>query len=356
MAWNEVPAKDDPNLTFQAYYVRLNALGSLLGRFSVGLLGNLWDVGDGRQLSELYRSALIGDLIADLIRGLQLDEVTNFNPAVGDWFVHSGETRYTDELTAQIQLMDGRTISGHVRKECRITNTASSNMREVDDISLVVGRLISPNRFDLVVAGYREPLASFDWNAHDNLQNNILALGSRRAHYLPTIQYQGLPNEKVLMAAVHDTAERFATAVRDQGTWKLLYNASGEPEHETRHQSVFRLFASLTFDALGIHVHPGADHGNGATDLTLTLNASTCVIEFKKDRESKKLRHGLTDQLPQYMNAADATWGYYMAMCHKRDPNEVQTELAELARSKPENIDVIAIDCRRKKSASKEGL
>ncbi|MER5322882.1 PD-(D/E)XK nuclease family protein [Streptosporangium roseum] len=356
MAWNDIPAKDDPNLTFQAYYVRLNILGSLLGRLSTGLLGNLWDVGENRQLSGLYRSALIGDLVADLIRALQLEEVTNFSPGVGNWFVHSGETKYTDELTAEIQLTDGKTITGHVRRECRVTNTASSNMRGIDDISLVVGRLISPSKFDLVAAGYRDPIRSLDWNARDNLQRNILTINSRRANYLPTIRYDGLSNEMVLMAAVHDTADRFAIAVRDQGTWKLLYDANGKPEHETRHQHVFRLFASLTFEALGIQVHPGANHGNGETDLTLTLQDSTCVIEFKKDREKKELQHGLTDQLPLYMQAARANWGYYMVMCHEREPYEVEDELKKLAQDRPETIDIIAIDCRRKKSASKAGL
>ncbi|MBP2708199.1 hypothetical protein JOL79_30910 [Microbispora sp. RL4-1S] len=356
MAWNDIPAKDDPNLTFQAYYVRLNVLGSLLGRFSVGLLGTLWDVGENRPLSGLYRSALIGDLIADLIRGLQLDEVTTFNPRVGDWFVHSGDTRYVDEQTAEILLRDGTRITGTVRSDCRITNTASSNMRGIDDASLVVGRLISPTRFDLVAAGYRDPLASLGRDARGNLQRNLLALNSRRTEYLPTIRYEGLSNEMVLMAAVRDTAERFAIAVRDQGTWKLLYDANDEPEHETRHQEVFRLFASLTFEALRIQVHPGANHGNGPTDLTLTLNDSVCVIEFKKDREPKKLRHGLTNQLPLYMQAAGANWGYYIAMCHEREPSEIEAELAALAQIGPEAIDVIAIDCRRKKSASKAGL
>lgn len=94
MAWNGIPAKDDPHLKIQAYYARLNILGSLLGPFSRDLLVTLWDIGNSRPMREFYRSALIGDLASDLIRAFALDELTNFDPSVGDWFVHCGETYY----------------------------------------------------------------------------------------------------------------------------------------------------------------------------------------------------------------------------------------------------------------------
>ncbi|MFG1686978.1 hypothetical protein ACGFNP_42915 [Nonomuraea sp. NPDC049269] len=367
MAWNEIPAKDDPDLLIQAYYARLNILGSLMGPFSRDILANLWRVGESREMKELYRSHLIGGLASDLIRACAIEDVAHFDPKVGDWFIHCGETTYVplnnETKTAEIRLRDGSLIRGTTRRDCEITTTASVNMYDVDDISLVVGRMISSSKFDLVIAGVREimhKLTGREGRVIDltNRRDTLVSNGGRQ-HYLPRLEYEDFSNKDALMAAVNDTADQFKVAVRDRGAWKHLYDSAGNPEHESRHQALYRLFASLAFDALGIEVHPNADHGSGPTDLTLALNGTTCVIEFKKDRELRKLRHGILVQLPQYMRSANAEFGTYLVMCHERDPDLTEQQLNILVREQGDpsySISAVAVDCRKRKSASKIGL
>ncbi len=361
MAWNGVPAAEDENLSFQAYYVRLNALRQFLSPLGRQMLDAVWESEGSDVMRSFRRSAVIGLVAGDLIRALGLREVTEYPPAIGDWFVHSGVTSYAaasdGNQLATIRLQGGDSITSVVRPECRITNSAAVNMVEQDDVSLVVGRLLSPKKFDLVIAGYRDPL--FSLKDTDLLSLSVgqsmldrLAEENPFPNVLPTVKIESTPDYAALAYAVKDTVERFTEAVEKQGAWRHLYDQNGKPAHETRHQGLFKLFSQLTFGALRISVHPNADHGVGATDLTLDLGEAAHILEFKKDTSTAKILHGLQVQLPRYMDAASTIFGSYVVMCHERDSREV----AETIRSAvvPNHvIDTYVVDCRRQTSASK---
>jgi hypothetical protein len=198
-----------------------------------------------------------------------------------------------------------------------------------DDVSLVVGRRIALETFDLVVAGYREVIH----HLNDRALNLDVTPGSSlgRVEYAPYIDNSitrialnlgdtGSSVSKdalVLALAARDALDMFSRLVERNGAWRMLYDTSGKPSHETRHQQLFRLCAHVPFISLGIVSHPGADHGSGPTDLTLTLGSETHIIEFKKDTSKRELVRGLEVQLPRYMASAGALFGSYAIMCHK---------------------------------------
>src|SRR5438270_9558017 len=91
----EIEARKDPNLRIQAYYLRLNTLNDLLSPFTRNLLYHAWETAASREMVELRRSAIVGMLISDLIRTLDLREISSGEVACGQWFVHSGVTHYT---------------------------------------------------------------------------------------------------------------------------------------------------------------------------------------------------------------------------------------------------------------------
>ena len=366
MAWNEIQAKDDPQLSFQAYYVRLNALRQLLSPLSADLFSRAWESARSRKMVEFRRSAIAGRVVADLIRALALEEVTRGDTKPGNWFVHSGVTRYTNEAssirTATITLKNKKTLAAAVRRDCEITPTASVNMVGDDDISLVVGRLSSDTKFDLVAAGYRDPVAGFmqsrsrEWSTPTaSALDTVLRLP--RIPGLPRIEFVGRPDNEVLLEAALDSIGRFVKAVENQGVWKQLYDPNHQPAHESRHQALFRLLANVSFDALDIQTHPGADHGSGATDITISLGRSIGVIEFKKDHSLPYLRHGLSVQLPAYMRSAGAVLGFFLVMCHNTSTDRVQAELEQHMRELDGKVDgtviVVPVDCRRQNSGSK---
>jgi hypothetical protein len=362
-------ARHDPNLEFQAYYARLNALNVILSPLSINLLQLAWETAATQPMLELRRSTTVGMLVADMIRALDLKEITRYPIKTGEWFTHSGVTRYRSLgkglKEAKIDLPDNRHFVGTIRDECQITRSAEGNMSGADEISLVVGRVLSETKFDLVVAGYRTPpfmvaaaagARTFDLSP---VPGNVLDLLTHAPHlHVPQTSYLGISEEDTLSSAIGDTLHRFKQAVEHQGGWKNLYDDSkGSPAPETRHQSLFRLFGTLSFEMFGIQVMPNADHGSGQTDLTLVLGDAVQVVEFKKDHDQARLVHGLTRQLPKYMRAAKTIVGWYFIMCHDRDPEEVRESLAPAWNQIEAEVDLkiglIAVDCRRQQSASK---
>ncbi|WP_262703851.1 MULTISPECIES: hypothetical protein [Streptomyces] len=370
MAWNKIPAKDDANLTFQPYYARTNILYPLLEPTGKMIFDAITTATDrtGIESPELKKSALVSVITCEIIHALALREITAHEPEIGEWFVHSGTTIYrpleSGNKEALISL-PARTITGTVRDECNITASAYANMTGHDDVSFVIGRLISYSKFDLVVAGYREPSPNIARIQQTKTSRNrssltdlaALATGHHWADMLPAVDIFGATDEDLLYLAMMNTISRFQATIERQGGWKLLYDDSGKVLHERQHQGMFQIFSRLTFGALRIHLDANPDHGSGATDFTARLNDATAIIEFKKDDKIQEVRHGILTQLPMYMKSAQASQGYYIVMCHRRNPEEVA---AILRRDAEEDFDprcpeikAIVVDCRRRISASK---
>ncbi|WP_432252754.1 hypothetical protein [Streptomyces sp. HNM1019] len=370
MAWNEIPAKDDPNLMFQPYYARTNILYPLLeptGKMIFDAIATA-PARDGMASSEFKKSALVSVIICEIIHALALREITEHEPEIGEWFVHSGTTIYRplESGTKEASIpLHARTIASTVRDECNITASAYANMTGHDDVSFVIGRLISHSKFDLVVAGYREPSPNIARIHQAKTPRNrsgltdlaALATGNHWVNMLPEVDIFGATDQDLLHLAMMDTISRFQTTIEHQGGWKLLYDDNGKVLHERQHQGMFQIFSRLTFGALRIHLDANPDHGSGPTDFTARLNGAMAIIEFKKDDKIQEIRHGILTQLPMYLKSAQATQGYYIVMCHRRDPEEVA---AILKRDSEEHFDpscpeikAIVVDCRRRMSASK---
>ncbi|MFJ6464735.1 hypothetical protein ACIQM0_27525 [Streptomyces sp. NPDC091387] len=367
MAWNEIPAREDENLLVQAYYARTNILYGLLGKTSKLIFDKIWESAEKSTLESMKKSALVGLMIGDLIQALGLTEATDRQPGIGDWFLHSGTTTYRTVgpgmKEAEIALSSG-VIKAVVRSDCCLTSTADVNMSGQDDISLVLGRLISPEKFDLVVAGYREPASSTirlkgrHWGPLDRTITTDLesiSQGDAWSSKLLELEIRGASDEYMLANSVLDTLSRFQSSIEDQGGWKLLHDDTGKAMHERQHQGMFRIFSRLVFGSLGVQLEPNTDHGSGPTDFTVRLKSASAIVEFKKDDKITELRHGISVQLPIYMRSAGATYGFYVVMCHSRDPEDVRQYLTGINDADPdlEFITCVIVDCRKRTSASK---
>lgn len=361
MAWNDIPAKDDPNLHFQAYYARPNILQSMLNQVSSAIFREMWATAEGDDFSGLFKSTLVGNTVGDLIRALGLNEITESQATPGDWFTHSGVTLYRprdqNSDIATIRLPGDRRITGVVRHECRITASAAVNMAKEDDISFVVGRMLTNDKFDLVAAGVRDAMASLTGRLEVGPVSDLSLMTGGKVwseNFITKVKL-GTSDTEALALVIEDTVTRFSAAVGRQGAWRLLYGRDGRPLHETQHQGMFRLFSQLPFGAMGVHIEPNADHGSGPTDFTLRLNDAVNILEFKKDDKREDVRHGLAVQLPNYMASAEAQRGTYVVMCHSRSKEEVYGLLKEVLDSNPTlpPIDCFVIDCSPKVSASK---
>jgi hypothetical protein len=367
-----IEAREDPNLKVSAYYVRLNALNELLSPLTRDALQRVWEFTASREMKELRRSAAVGAIASDLIRALNIKEISLGGIEPGCWFVHSGVTHFArqgyDRKLATIHLGSDRRITGVVRRECEITGTADVNMDAEDEISLVLGRLLTVSKFDLVLAGYRK----HSWLGSSPVPRsivlgetlgNVIDLadhGERLKSLELTLRYEQIDDWQSLAFAVHDTFGRFRRAVEHEGAWAHLYDGDRKPANESRHQGLFRLFSRISFEALGIRISPGANYGTGPTDLSLTLQEDIHIVEFKKDYSLQRLIRGLTVQLPIYLRSADAKMGTYAVMCHDRNPQEIQDILEPLRAAAEAEAGILLeleiVDCRPKDPASKAKL
>ena len=272
LASDEVEPRKDPDLSIQAYYARLNPLSELLSPLSRELLFHVWEATGTRERKEMNRSAIVGILAGDLIRALDLREVASGTVQRGQWFARTGPTCFArqghDRKQAVIRLAD-RKITAVVRRDCEITGTAGVNMDGEDEISIVIGRLLTDDKFDLVVAGYRHPaIMTIPPGTRTIVLGEAPGPVLDRVTYRDypgdvEIRYKGLPDATVLEMAAMDGFDYFKSAVEREGTWKLLYDRAGQPARESWHQELFRLVARFPFAQLGIKIMPGADHGSG---------------------------------------------------------------------------------------------
>jgi hypothetical protein len=172
LTFDEVEPRKDPDLSIQAYYARLNPLSELLSPLSRELLFHVWELTGTREKKELNRSTIVGILVGDLIRALDLREVTSGAVHGGQWFVHTGPTYFTrqgsNRKRAVIRL-DDRQITAVVRSDCEITGTADANMDGKDEISIVIGRLLTEDKFDLVVTSLAESVETTMTSKHGSL-------------------------------------------------------------------------------------------------------------------------------------------------------------------------------------------
>jgi hypothetical protein len=63
---------------------------------SVRLLRLTWEAAATQSMQGYHRSTTVGMLVADMIRALDLKEITRYQIKTGEWFTHSGATRYRE--------------------------------------------------------------------------------------------------------------------------------------------------------------------------------------------------------------------------------------------------------------------
>jgi hypothetical protein len=224
-----IEAREDPNLKISAYYARLNALNELLSPLTGDALHRVWEFTASREMKELRRSATVGAIASDLIRALDIKEISHGGIEPGQWFVHSGVTHFArqgyDRKQATIKLSGGHRITGIVRRECEITGTADVNMDGEDEISLILGRLLTASKFDLVLAGYRKHPWLYSSLAPHSIVlgetiGNVIDLadhGARLKSLGVILGYKQSEDWQSLAFAVHDTFGRFRRAVEYEG-------------------------------------------------------------------------------------------------------------------------------------------
>ena len=144
------------------------------------------------------------------------------------------------------------------------------------------------------------------------------------------------------------------------------------PRNETKIQSTLHILFHIILSSFGVHVSRETDEGIGHLDFKFMYTTKNGVplsvsAEFKLAHK-KKLKHGLTRQLPAYLRANQSSSGMFVVMWFKdenekffKEPkNRIKSQMIEFIENTTEminqeeglNIKSILIDASIKLSAS----
>ena len=165
-------------------------------------------------------------------------------------------------------------------------------------------------------------------------------------------------NQDELRALMEKVLKQFKHYIESQRGWSLLWNDDGSEKKESAAQLVFLGIAQNYMRMFDVEVDREVELGRGPADFKVS-RGTTCrlIIEVKKAHNGK-FWNGLEQQLPSYLQSDDSKAGWYLAIRYRSNKasqqrmNELPGRVARTATASGKDLRFIAIDGRRKVSAS----
>ena len=164
-------------------------------------------------------------------------------------------------------------------------------------------------------------------------------------------------NHAQFIQVVDDMVHQFRHYVEQDRGWELLWNDDGTSRRERAAQNLLRGIVKHYCRANSIVFSREVDTGRGAVDFEFATGYSERVhLEVKLIR-STQFWHGLRQQLPAYLQAAELTDGYYLAVGYREQDFKKVTEVQEIVREVSQatgtKLHCVVVDATRKTPASK---
>lgn len=163
-------------------------------------------------------------------------------------------------------------------------------------------------------------------------------------------------NEDQFFEIIDQIIIDFKNMVENKG-YRLLLDGMGNPRHEEHCQILFDVYLKNYCKSLGIDLTREVETGRGPIDFRFAAGPHFIVhVELKKDN-NPKLTHGLSNQLPTYMNSETVRLGFFLVFEFGiKDISEVKDELEKerikLEKDREIKLRIIYIDAKSKPSAS----
>jgi hypothetical protein len=308
---------------------------------------------DDRPTKGMFRAGVGGDIVNLLIRASAAPELTEVDELVpGMLFTHLGEATFvlpsrSTPGNVAIPYVDGRVLKALVRADCMLTQTAWSNMSGTQEGELVVGIYKGGDQFELIACGYMNIVAELAGHEADSVRKMLERWGE---------DYESRPHVD-LSGLVKLSFNEMAEALQFRRGARLL-NAIGAAR-ESSLQDLYYMLAPFVFAAYGVKLLREVGTGFGVVDFQVSRADETHLIEFKQWKigaDTSKLLHGLTVQLPSYIEDMRARRGW-LAVFVMGDTEEVQPihDLHDLLVEHTDDgfVNVVTVDARYQHPASK---
>jgi hypothetical protein len=161
------------------------------------------------------------------------------------------------------------------------------------------------------------------------------------------------PSIDQVMEVVLKICSQFQKLIEFNDLWRLLYNKDGSVKHESAAQLLFFGVADAYCNANNIDLNREPRVGRGSVDFKLSRGNLKITVEVKLS-SNKKLVHGLTNQLPTYMESSDADFGIYLVLVVDKGNSipAVRAAFANLPDTAKNSLELRIVNATPKDSAS----
>lgn len=196
-------------------------------------------------------------------------------------------------------------------------------------------------------------LLPYDFSADRGLV--YLPIFLKENYVLPNKLHLPVADENNILDIVSRICERFKELIEYNRMSTLLFS-DGKPQNESVVQRIFYCTAILYCETNNIDINRESDPGCGELDFKFSSGAHKKVIVEIKLSSNKQLLHGLTTQLPIYMETEKAQDGILMIVRMSPKDDKLIERVIEEHNSIPECITkpkLLVIDGVPRPSASK---
>ena len=163
-------------------------------------------------------------------------------------------------------------------------------------------------------------------------------------------------NEEEFLEIVDEIISDFKNIVENSG-YKLLLDENEKPRDEELCQILFYLYVKKYCQIMGIDLTREVETGRGPVDFRFSSTVHFIAhLELKKENNSK-LAHGLSKQLPTYMNSEGVRLGFFIIFDFgtkniSKLKENLEAQRIELERDKGIKLRIVYVDAKPKLSAS----
>jgi len=115
---------------------------------------------------------------------------------------------------------------------------------------------------------------------------------------------------------IDELIDWFKRGVEGSGLWRLLWNDNGPPKDERSAQALFFAVTHGYCRMNNIDITPEAETGRGPVDFKFSNGFARRVHVEVKLASNRKLEHGVTVQVPTYMQADQVQHGRVVVVAH----------------------------------------
>lgn len=261
-------------------------------------------------------------------------------PIANDWSDIEDAIYKNEQIRSRVNMLLGNITRTTIKDRKRALRKIATESKE--DFELFLQAVTEH-------ASFYDPLK--DSLAYYKLKS-IFAEGFANFQSDKSYQIQKGPEE--IIRLVHDTIDVFKHHVENGNLWEELW-IDGNPKKERAAQLIYYAIADCYCRAHNVDISPEANMGGGPIDFKFSDGYEARVLVEMK-RSNGSVLHGYEKQLEIYKNASRTEYGIFVIIDYGGLSSKLKQiqKISELRTKAGERAsDIVVIDARRKKSASK---